>query len=125
MTAQQEALHLQVCELPIIKELKENDSILFNELEQLKEGQNSMNSRLDKGAERMDGIEGELKDLKSELKEGIKSVISEIKDQKLSELKNELKDRKSNDSNLKNDILKIVIVAVLTSVGYLFIKAYG
>ena len=85
----------------------------------------SIEKRLDKGAERMDGIEDELKDLKTELIHGLKNVISEVRDQKLSELKNELKDRKSSDSNLKNDIIKIVIVAVISAIGYLFIKSYG
>jgi len=125
MTPQQEQLQAQVCELPVIKELKENDSILFNELEQLREGQLGMNKRLDKGAERMDGIEDELRSLKDTLRDGLKEVITEIKDQKISELKKDLSDRKSSDSSLKNDLIKIVVLTVITVVGYLFVKSYG
>jgi len=125
MTPQQEALQAQVCELPVIKELKENDSILFNELEQLKEGQLGMNNRLDKGAERMDGIEDELKKLGDAMKDGLKEVIAEIKDQKISELKKDLSDRKSSDSSLKNDLIKIVALTVISAIGYLFVKSYG
>ena len=118
MTPQQEALNGQVCELPVIKELQAND-------EKLIQGQRDIEDRLDKGAVRMDGIEDELKDLKGELIKGLQNVISEVRDQKLSELKNELKDRKSSDNSLKNDVIKIAIVTVIGAVGYLFIKAYG
>jgi len=125
MTPQQEALNGQVCELPVIKDLQAKDEEIINDLEGLKEGQQNIEMRLDKGAERMDGIEGELKDLKTELIHGLKNVISEVRDQKLAELKNELKDRKTSDSSLKNDIIKIVVVTVIGALGYLFIKAYG
>lgn len=111
-------LNGHVEKLPVVVELKENNR-------QLLEGQQDIEKRLDKGAERMDGIEDELKSLKDALTSGLKDVISEVRDQKLYELKSELKDRKSNDNGLKNDIIKIGIVAVLSIVGWLFIKAYG
>lgn len=125
MTPQQEALNGQVCELDVIKELKEKDAEIIEDLEGLKTGQENIEKRLDKGAERMDGIEDELKDLKGALINGLKDVIAEVRDQKLSELKTELKDRKSSDSNLKNDLIKIGVVTILGAIGYLFIKAYG
>ena len=125
MTPQEEALNGQVCNLDVIKDLQAKDDEIIEDLEGLKDGQEDINSRLDKGAVRMDGIEDELKDLKGELISGLKNVISEVRDQKLSELKNELKDRKSSDHSLKNDIIKIGIVTVIGALGYLFIKAYG
>ena len=125
MTPQQEALNGQVCELDVIKELKEKDAEIIEDLEGLKTGQENIEKRLDKGAERMDGIEDELRDLKGALINGLKDVIAEVRDQKLSELKTELKDRKSSDSTLKNDLIKIGVVTILGAIGYLFIKAYG
>lgn len=115
---QKQELNGHIESLPVVEQLKLND-------EQLLKGQQDIEGRLDKGAERMDGIEDELKDLKGELISGLKNVISEVRDQKLSELKNELKDRKSSDNTLKNDVIKIIIVSVIGAVGYLFIKAYG
>jgi predicted nuclease with TOPRIM domain len=125
MTPQEEALNNQICVLPVITDLQAKDEEIIKDLEGLQKGQKNIEMRLDKGAERMDGIEGELKDLKSELRDGLKNVISEVRDQKLSELKNELKDRKTSDSSLKNDIIKIAIVTIIGAIGYLFIKAYG
>lgn len=132
MTPQQEALHNQICELPVIKKLEENDSILFNELELLKEGQDGISDRLDKGAEKMNALEtglhsleGEMRDLKDAMTNGLKEVITEIKDTKISDLKNELKGRKSSDNALRNDVIKILIISVIGALGYLFIKSYG
>ena len=111
-------LNGHVEKLPIVCQLKEND-------EKLLKGQEDIEKRLDKGAERMDGIEGELRDLKTELIHGLKNVIDEVRDQKLSELKNELKDRKTSDHSLKNDLIKIVVLTIIGIVGYLFVKSYG
>ena len=108
--------------MPVIKDLQETDKTLYAELEKLELGQDGINERLDKGASRMDGIEAEVKKLSETLRDGLKDVISEVRDQKLSELKNELKDRKESDNGLKNDVIKIGIVAVLGAIGYLFIK---
>ena len=119
LTAPQiQELNGHVESLPIVLQLKENDFKLL-------EGQQDIEKRLDKGAERMDGIEDELRSLKDALTSGLKDVISEVRDQKLSELKNELKDRNTSDNGLKNDVIKIIIVSVLACIGYLFIKAYG
>jgi len=111
-------LNGHVEKLPVVMELKENNR-------QLLEGQQDIEKRLDKGAERMDGIEDELKSLKDALTNGLKDVIAEVRDQKLSELKNELKDRKSSDNSLKNDMIKIIVVSIIGAIGYLFIKSYG
>lgn len=131
MTPQQEALQNQVIELPVIKKLQESDETLYSEcvkLEEgqkhLEEGQNNINNRLDKGAERMDGMEQEMKSIKDALTSGLKDVIAEIKDTKISELKKDLSDRKSSDNGLKNDLIKILVLTVIGVLGYLFTKAY-
>lgn len=111
-------LNGHVEKLPIIEQLKDND-------EQLLKGQQDIEDRLDKGAKRMDGIEGELKSLKEEFQKGIKEIITEVKDQKITDLKKDLSDRKTSDTGLKNDLIKIAVVSVLAVLGYLFIKAYG
>ena len=111
-------LNGHVEKLPIIEQLIVND-------EKLLEGQQDIEERLDKGAKRMDGIEDELRSLKEEFQRGIKEVITEVKDQKISDLKKDLSDRKNSDTGLKNDLIKIAVVAILGAIGYLFIKAYG
>ena len=119
LTPQQRAeLNNHVEGLPIVEELKKND-------ERLLEGQKDIEERLDKGAKRMDGIEGELKSLKEEFQKGIREVITEVKDQKISDLKKDLGDRKNSDSSLKNDLIKIVVVTVISALGYLIVKVYG
>jgi len=119
LTQQQiQELNGHVESLPVVEQLKHND-------EQLLQGQQDIEDRLDKGATRMDGIEDEVRKLSDTLKDGLKDVIAEVRDQKLSELKTELKDRKTSDSSLKNDLIKIAVVTILGAIGYLFIKAYG
>ena len=115
---QKQELNGHVEKLPIVEQLKDND-------EQLLRGQQDIEERLDKGAKRMDGIEGELKSLKEEFQKGIKEIITEIKDQKITDLKKDLGDRKNSDTSLKNDLIKIVVVTVISAIGYLIVKAYG
>jgi len=115
---QRQELNGHVEKLPIVEQLKDND-------EQLLRGQQDIEERLDKGAKRMDGIEGELKSLKEEFQKGIKEIITEIKDQKITDLKKDLGDRKNSDTSLKNDLIKIVVVTVISAIGYLIVKAYG
>jgi len=111
-------LNGHVEKLPIIEQLQEND-------EQLLKGQQDIEDRLDKGAKRMDGIEGELKSLKEEFQKGIKEIITEVKDQKITDLKKDLSERKTNDSDLKNFLIKTAVLTAIGIVGYLFVKAYG
>jgi len=73
----------------------------------------------------MDGIEGELKSLKEEFQKGIKEVITEVKDQKITDLKKDLSDRKTSDSDLKNFLIKTAVITVIGVLGYLFVKSYG
>jgi len=115
---QRQELNGHVEKLPIVEQLKDND-------EQLLRGQQDIEERLDKGAKRMDGIEGELKSLKEEFQKGIKEIITEIKDQKITDLKKDLGDRKNSDTSLKNDLIKITVVTVISAIGYLIVKAYG
>ena len=118
LTPQEELLNGQLCKLPVINELQATDQKLL-------QGQQDIEARLDKGAERMDGLEAELKKLSDAMKDGLKEVITEIKDTKISDLKNELKDRKSSDHSLKNDLIKIGVATVIAVLGYLFVKSYG
>ena len=129
LTPQEEALNNQLCTLPVIIDLKAKDAEIIDDLEGLKVGQESLSQTVSegfaKGKVRMDGIEEEVRKLSETLRDGLKDVISEVRDQKLSELKNELKDRKSSDNSLKNDMIKIIVVSVLGVIGYLFVKAFG
>ena len=129
MTPDQEALNNRIIELPVIVELREKDGEIIDDLEGLKEGQKKLSEYVHngftKGTRRMDGIEDELKSLKDEFQRGIKEVITEIKDQKISDLKKDLSDRKASDSTLKNDLIKIAVVTILGAIGFLFLKAYG
>jgi len=111
-------LNGHVEKLPIIEQLQEKD-------EQLLRGKQEIEDRLDKGAKRMDGIEGELKSLKEEFQKGIKEVITEVKDQKITDLKKDLSDRKTSDSDLKNFLIKTAVITVIGVLGYLFVKSYG
>jgi len=136
VTPEQLALNERICELPIIAELREKDAEIISDLELIKEGQDKINDKVDlgfaKGKDRMDGLESMFKDHISTTKDNHKETMSaysdlktEIRDQKITELKNELKDRKSSDSSLKNDMIKILVVTVISSVGYLFVRSFG
>jgi len=115
---QMQELNGHVEKLPIIEQLQENDK-------QLLEGQQDIEDRLDKGAKRMDGIEDELKRLGDALKDGLKEVIAEVKDQKFSELKDELTNRKTSGKELQNFFIKTAVLTVIAVLGYLFVKSYG
>jgi len=136
VTPEQLALNERICELPIIAELREKDAEIISDLELIKEGQDKINDKVDlgfaKGKDRMDGLESMFKDHISTTKDNHKETMSaysdlktEIRDQKITELKNELKDRKSSDSSLKNDMIKILVVTVISAVGYLFMRSFG
>ena len=131
-----EALNGRVSALPVIKSLQDKDAEIIDDLEKLKKGQDTLNTTVSegfsKGKERMDGLEvmfknhiDTTKDNHKETMQAYSDLKTEIRDQKISELKNELKDRKANDNGLKNDIIKIVFVSVISAIGYLFIKSYG
>ena len=135
-TLEEIELNKRICVLPIIRELQATDKEIIDDLEQIKEGQDKINDKVDlgfsKGKDRMDGLESMFKDHISTTKDNHKETMSaysdlktEIRDQKITELKNELKDRKSNDNGLKNDLIKIALVTIISAVGYLFIKSYG
>lgn len=122
MSPQEEQLNKQIEVLPVIKKLQETDETLYAELEKLELGQVGINERLDKGAERMDGIEDELKSLKETLRDGLKEVIVEIKDTKISDLKKDLADRKSSDNSLRNSLIVIGVLTTVSVIGVLLSK---
>ena len=135
-TLEEIELNKRIRVLPIIRELQATDKEIIDDLELIKEGQDKINDKVDlgfsKGKDRMDGLESMFKDHISTTKDNHKEAMgaysdlkTEIRDQKITELKNELKDRKSNDNGLKNDLIKIALVTIISAVGYLFIKSYG
>jgi len=129
----------QIRQLPTIQGLKQSEEKIFHELEVLEHGQQSINGRLDRGSERMDGIEDELKDLKglmfkySERAEARHTEIkNEIKNKEIQELRGDLALRQKEDdkkSAFKSGLyigLSVLAVGTIISVlGYLIIKAYG
>lgn len=125
MTPQEEALNGQVCNLDVIKDLQAKDDEIIEDLEGLKDGQEDINSRLDKGAVRMDGIEDELKKLSDTVKDGLNNVITEIRDHKITELTTELKIKKAEGSTLKTGLILIAVTTVVSIIGYLAVKAFG
>lgn len=103
---EQQKLELNsVCsELPFVQELKAKDEEIIEDLEGLKKGQAQLDQKVEtgfeKGRKRMDGIEGELKEVKQSL-DGLKDVIikqheeikSKITDNEISRLKTALDER--------------------------------
>jgi len=122
LTPQQEQLTNQLSDLPVIKDLQENDKLFYAELEKFEV---IVESKFDKGSERMDGIEDELKKLSDTIRNGLSDVITEIRDHKITELTTELKIRQAEGSTLKTGLILIGATSVLSVLGYLLIKIYG
>ena len=146
MTAEEEARRLtlnnQVCELPIIEELKSNDLKLFDEVKDLKEGHSDIiehldhiDSRLEDGTERMDGIEGKVDKIADKLnsyseraEQRHREIKDDLKDQKYQDLKEEKKELQAQiDAGKKTrwEVTKIVITGIVSiivggAVVYLF-----
>ena len=122
LNPQQQQLNSQICELPVIKDLQENDQHLYNEIERFEK---IVSEKFDKGSERMDGIEDELKKLSDTVRKGLSDVITEIRDHKISELTTELKIRKAEGSTVKTGLILIAATSVVSVIGYLLVKVYG
>jgi len=122
LTPQQEQLNNQICELPVIKDLQENDKTFYQELEKFEK---LVEDRFDKGSERMDGIEDELKKLSDTIRNGLSDVITEIRDHKITDLTSELKIRKAEGSTLKTGLILLSVASALSAIGYLILKAFG
>ena len=96
MTPQEEELQAQLIGLPVIKELKEADKEIIEDLEGIKKGQATLaqfvSEGFAKGKDRMDGLETMFKDHINTTKENHKEAMSAYTD-----LKGEIKDNKIKD----------------------------
>ena len=115
MTPQQEALNGQVSELDVIKNLQDKDQEIIDDLEGLKEGQKTLEDKVDvgfeKGRKRMDGIEGEMKELRADFKSFIGMFTNHVSrtEQMHQETKNSIQDHKYQDLQDEKKALKAQI----------------
>lgn len=128
-------LNRHVEELQVINELRDNDEMLLK-------GQKDIEERLDKGADRMDGIEEEVRGVKEDVKKLTELMIESNKQRdqqhadlkhtivnnEISKLKKELKDREqeieTKDSRIW-EVSKIIITAILSIAGALYLAGIG
>jgi len=147
MTPQQQELNDRVGELPIIKDLQTKDNEIIEDLEGLRVGQERLHSFVQegfsKGKDRMDGIEGEVKEVKNDVKELSRLIVSffteakqmhaelksEIQNGKIQELRNELQSRQKDEdkrSSFKSGLMIGLSVlaagTVLSIIGFLVSK---
>ena len=118
-----EMLNKKIAKLPVIMELQHNDSQIMKELLQLKSGQVDIEDRLDKGAKRMDGIEGEVRQVRemltlSDQKRDMQheEIKNKIVDNEIQRLKRALDDRERRievSDSRKWEIIKMIIAAVV------------
>ncbi len=109
-----------------INALKDNDEEVIKDLEGLKDGQNDINVRLEKGDKRMGSIEGEMKDMKDMIQNGdIKrdeqhaELKQQIQAKEMGELKAEIRKRNEKDEKdeaKKWDLAKIFLASAVTAV---------
>jgi hypothetical protein len=116
------ALNERVCKLPVVVDIKEELEAIDSKVE---EGFAKGKERMDKQDSNMKDLRDEVKELKSALIHGLKDVIAEVKDQKLSEALGHIKDRDVSDKTLRNGLILLLAASTLAVLGYLFIKAYG
>jgi len=140
LTADEKALKdAQIKQLPTIQKLIEADGKIFHELGVLEQGQQSINTRLDRGGKRMDGIEAEVKNLKELMTKYFdraetrhNELKGEIQNGKIQELRNEIKDRQKEEDKrnafkrgLYIGLITLAVGTVLAVLGTLFMKVYG
>ena len=130
---QKHTMNHQVKQLPVIQELQEQDKQIMDKLNGLETGQEDIEERLDKGAKRMDGIEGELKEVKAMLRESDtkrdqqhEKIIDKISEKETEKLKSDIRgmmaDKKTTEGRIW-DILKIfAALMIAAALGYLGIK---
>ncbi len=121
---EREQVNEKIKNLPVIQDLQKADFEIIKDLEGLKDGQEEINERLDKGAERMDGIEADVRDLKDIVIKGfsdIKDTINTKENEKLRSDIEKMIENKNKNENRVWDIIKIflgvLIVAGLSYVG--------
>ena len=102
-----------------INDLKENDEEIIKDLEGLKDGQHNINVRLEKGDNRMDGIEQMIRDGDKRRDEQHADVINKIDAKEMGELKAEIRKRNEKDEKdeaKKWDLAKIFLASAVTAV---------
>lgn len=118
-TPEQEALNSRVCELPIIHEIKHAEAEIIEDLVGLKKGQEEIHEKVNtgfsKGKDRMDGLETMFKNHIESTKENHKEAMNT-----LSDLKTEIKDNKlkdlSQDLAKKNEEIAVIKSRVMAGV---------
>ena len=138
----------QIKQLPTIKKLEQSDQEIIRDLEGLQNGQMILDKKVEvgfeKGRKRMDGIEGEMREIKDEMK-GINKLLvdfitasqsnfvelkSEIQNGKIQELREELKTKRNEEdkksafkSGLAIGLIVLGVSSVLAAFGFLLSKA--
>ncbi len=102
-----------------IEQLKANDAAVMDKLGLLEKGQEEIEERLDKGGERMDGIEKMIRDGDKRRDEQHADVINKIDAKEMGELKAEIRKRNEKDEKdeaKKWDLAKIFLASAVTAV---------
>lgn len=128
LTPQDEQLNVQLCKLPVIKELQSQDAEIIEDLESLKDGQVAIDKKVDdgfaKGKERMDGLENMFKnhisrteEMHKENQNAYNDLKAEIKDNKFKDVTQELKEKNAEIQAIKDKFwgaVKMVMNTVLS-----------
>ena len=149
LTPEQIAAHDdQIKQLPTIQKLEQSDQEIIKDLEGLQNGQMILDKKVEvgfeKGRKRMDGIEGEMRELKDEMK-GLKNLFidfmtvsqsnfvelkSEIQNGKIQELREELKTKRNEEdkksafrSGLTIGLTVLGVSSIIAAFGFLLSKA--
>lgn len=118
-TPEQLAQNKIICELPIIDEIKKSESEIIEDLEGLKQGQEEINIKVDNGfsksKDRMDGLETMFKNHIESTKENHKEAMKTLADLKTEIKDNKLKDL-SQDLAKKNEEIAVIKSRVMIGV---------
>ncbi len=102
-----------------IEQLKKNDAAVMDKLGLLEKGQEEIEERLDKGGERMDGIEKMIRDGDKRRDEQHTDVINKIDAKEMGELKAEIRQRhekEEKDEAKKWDLAKIFLASIVAAI---------
>jgi len=127
-------LERKIGQLPTIKKLKENDNRIIKDLEGLRKGQeeleNDVRTGFEKGRKRMDGMEGEMKEIKTllinsklDMDRNHTELKEEIRNDKLKRLEDRL-EKKDEELKRKKEFLEkiksgVILIAISSLVGYI------
>jgi len=133
------AIDEQIKQTDTVKLLQERDEEIVKDLEGLKEGQEKINEKVDigfeKGRKRMDGIEGELKDVKRMLVDSGKkrdeqhtAILNKITDNEIVRLEKKLGEREKQIEKKDSkewELAKIILTAVISIVITIYLVGTG